>query len=82
MYTRAPPSDEQGHMPDTPHSYSDVIEIIWWFIAALDDSVVPGSGSREEQFTPEFFPLEEALEKLSFQNDRDVLQKAVSLVQS
>ncbi|KAJ5106219.1 hypothetical protein N7456_002894 [Penicillium angulare] len=93
MYTRAPPSDEQGHMPDMPRSYPDITEpfmgkdavkdvkIIWWFIAALDEGVVPGSGGdAEEQFTPEFFPLEEALEKLSFQNDRDVLKKAVSLV--
>ena len=101
MYSRAPPSEEQGHMPDVPRLYPDMtepfmvtmrqlgkdgvndIKIIWWFIAALDDGVVPGfGGSAEEQFTPEFFPLEEALEKLSFQNDRDVLQKAISLVQS
>ncbi|GAB1210727.1 hypothetical protein APSETT445_009524 [Aspergillus pseudonomiae] len=100
MQTRAPPIDEQGHLPDVPRSYPDLTEpfmvtirqlgkdgghdvkIIWWFIAALDDGVVPGSASRgEEQFTPEFFPLEEALEKLSFQNDRDVLKQAISLIQ-
>ncbi|KAJ5718225.1 hypothetical protein N7488_003871 [Penicillium malachiteum] len=56
------------------------MKIIWWFIAALDEEVVPGSTIGEEQFTPEFFPLQQALEKLSFQNDRDVLRKAISLV--
>ncbi|KAE8345630.1 hypothetical protein BDV24DRAFT_159491 [Aspergillus arachidicola] len=100
MQTRAPPIDEQGHMPDVPRLFPDITEpfmvtmrqlgkdgvpdvkIIWWFIAALDEGVVPGSGgSGEEQFTSEFFPLEEALEKLSFQNDRNVLQKAISLIQ-
>ncbi|KAJ5714879.1 uncharacterized protein N7483_012060 [Penicillium malachiteum] len=68
MYTRAPPIDEQGYMSDIPRSYPDVIEpfmlgkdgaddvkIIWWFIAALDEGVVPGSAGGEEQFTPEFF---------------------------
>ncbi|KAJ5712749.1 hypothetical protein N7493_009217 [Penicillium malachiteum] len=98
MYTRAPPIDERGHMPDIPRLYPDIVEpfmvtmrhlgtdgvkdvkIIWWFIAALDEGVVPGSASGEEQFTPEFFPLQQALEKLSFQNDRDVLREAISLV--
>ncbi|KAJ6024315.1 hypothetical protein N7540_005112 [Penicillium herquei] len=98
MYTRAPPIDEQGHMPDISRLYPDIIEpfmvtmrqlgkdrandvkIIWWYIAALDEGVVPGSAGGEEQFRPEFFPLQQALEKLSFQNDRDVLQKAISLV--
>ncbi|KAJ5415512.1 hypothetical protein N7465_004207 [Penicillium sp. CMV-2018d] len=98
MNTRAPPVDEQGHMPDTPRSYADLTEpfmvtmrqlggekgndvkIIWWYIAALDEGVVAGSKEGEEEFTPKFFPLEEALQKLSFQNDRNVLEKAISLV--
>lgn len=57
------------------------VKVIWWYIAALDEGLVAGSGSGAgEQFTSEFFPLEEALEKLSFQNDRMVLQKAITLV--
>lgn len=102
MRTRAPPMDEEGHMPDKPQSYPDLIEpfmvtmrqlgggkvndvkIIWWYIAALDEGVVAGSDGNggDKEFTPEFFPLEEALKKLSFQNDRDVLEKAIALVEA
>ena len=100
MYTRAPPTDEQGQMPDEPRSYPDLTEpfmvtirqlggdsesnvkIIWWYIATLDEGGVAGSGGSDEEFTPVFFSLEEAVEKLSFQNDRMVLQKAVALVET
>ncbi|OGM39204.1 NUDIX domain [Aspergillus bombycis] len=101
MHTRAPPMDEQGHMPDKPRSYPaltepfmvtmrqlggegvDEIKIIWWYIAALDGGAVAGSaGPAEEEFTPEFFSLGEAVEKLSFENDRAVLRKAISLVEA
>lgn len=38
------------------------VKIIWWYIAALDDGVVAGCGSgAEEEFTPKFFFLEEAV---------------------
>ncbi|KAI9933907.1 hypothetical protein ASPWEDRAFT_35880 [Aspergillus wentii DTO 134E9] len=97
MHTRAPPLDERGHVPDEPREYADLTEpfmvtmrelggdgvkIIWWYVAALDEGVVPESGGSggEEEFTAEFFPLEEAVERLSFRNDRDVLQRAISLV--
>jgi len=56
------------------------IKIIWWYIAALDEGVVVGSGGADEKFTPKFFSLKEAVKKLSFQNDRAVLEKAISLV--
>ncbi|KAJ6149620.1 hypothetical protein N7471_000819 [Penicillium samsonianum] len=100
MYTRAPPIDEQGQMPDEPRSYPDLTEpfmvtvrqlggdgesnvkIIWWYIATLDEGGFAGSGGSEEEFTPVFFSLEEAVKKLSFQNDRMVLQKAIALVET
>lgn len=100
MQTRAPPMDEEGHMPDEPRPFSDLtepfmvtirqlggdrvknIKIVGWYIAALNEGVVAGSANGAEEFTPEFFPLEEAVEKLSFQDDRAVLQKAISLMES
>ncbi|KAJ5874620.1 NUDIX domain [Penicillium soppii] len=100
MYTRAPPIDEQGHMPDEPRSYPDLTEpfmvtirqlggdsesnvkIIWWYIATLDEGEVAGSRDGEDEFTPVFFSLKEAVEKLSFENDRAVLRKAVALVET
>lgn len=100
IYIRAPPMDEQGHMPDEPRCYPDLTEpfmvtirqfggdgatgvkIIWWYIAALDEGAVAGSvGKAEEEFTARFFPLEEAVEKLSFRDDWAVLQKAIALVE-
>ncbi|KAB8220556.1 hypothetical protein BDV33DRAFT_172172 [Aspergillus novoparasiticus] len=58
------------------------VKIIWWYIAALDEGMVAGSaGKAEEEFTARFFSLEEAVEKLSLQNDRAVLQKAIALVE-
>ncbi|EAU31850.1 predicted protein [Aspergillus terreus NIH2624] len=98
MRTRAPPRDEQGHMPDKPRAYPELTEpfmvtmrqlggegtndvkIIWWYIAALDEGVSGAVGEAEEEFSALFFPLEEAVQKLSFQNDRTVLQKAIALV--
>ncbi|KAB8260228.1 hypothetical protein BDV32DRAFT_149709 [Aspergillus pseudonomiae] len=57
------------------------IKIIWWYIAALDGGVIAGSpgGEWEKEFTPEFFSLGEAVEKLSFEDDRAVLRKAIAL---
>lgn len=57
------------------------IKIIWWYIAELDGTGVAGSGG-EEHFASEFFPLDEAVQKLTFQNDRSVLQRAIALVDS
>ena len=58
------------------------VKIIWWFIAALDEDVegkeqLPG----EAQFTPQFLPCDEAITKLTFQTDRDVVIRAVELVE-
>lgn len=98
MATRAPPPDEQGLVPDEPRLYSNLtepfmvtmrelsaengkeIKIIWWYIAELEGTGVVGSG--EEHFASEFFPLDEAVQRLAFQNDRNVLQRAISLVDS
>ncbi|KAJ5468550.1 hypothetical protein N7475_006302 [Penicillium sp. IBT 31633x] len=102
MRTRAPPIDEQGHMPDKARSYQDLtepfmitirqlggdsdgasdIKMTWWYIAALDEGVVASCGGGEEEFTPKFFPLEEAKKMLSFHNDIAVLERAIQLVES
>ncbi|KAJ5814181.1 uncharacterized protein N7503_000931 [Penicillium pulvis] len=57
------------------------VKTIWWYIAVLDKDVLP-SGGGEEQFAPAFLPLQEALEKLSFPNDRMVLQRAINIVEA
>lgn len=59
------------------------VKLIWWYIAEVDGDIPEGAASRgEEWFESEFFPLDEAVRRLTFQNDRDVLSRAVSLVRS
>jgi 8-oxo-dGTP pyrophosphatase MutT (NUDIX family) len=56
-------------------------KIIWWYIAVLEDEdknaeKLPG----EEKFMPKFVTCDKALEMLTFQTDRDVVAKAIGLV--
>lgn len=57
------------------------IKLIWWFIAVLDESNIAGSDQGgEEAFVPKFFSPHEAMQKLTFQNDHDVLERAIAIV--
>lgn len=56
-------------------------KIIWWFVAVLetgDQPKLPG----EEKWRPEFLPCSTALNTLTFQNDREVLDRACLLLQN
>lgn len=55
------------------------VKIIWWYIAEVEDRVSGGVG--EEKFIPEFFDNKDAVEKLTFQGDREILKRAVELVE-
>jgi 8-oxo-dGTP pyrophosphatase MutT (NUDIX family) len=57
----------------------DGVKIIWWFIAVLD--VVGDRGPGEQTFRSEFFDCEEAIGKLWFETDREVLRRAVEIVE-
>lgn len=63
------------------------VKLIWWFVAVIDGetdgngSSVP-VGAGESGFRAEFFTFEEAVGKLSFRNDREVLERAIALVQN
>jgi 8-oxo-dGTP pyrophosphatase MutT (NUDIX family) len=58
------------------------MKLIWWYIAALDGDWAEHRGTGEADFDPQFFSVEEALEKLTYQTDREVLRKAVNLVEN
>jgi 8-oxo-dGTP pyrophosphatase MutT (NUDIX family) len=94
MRTRAPPQDEEGRVPDEPRALPDITEpfmvtmrqlgdsdmkIIWWYVAALDNGDESGH-CGEKDFTPRFFPLDEAVQMLSFEADRSVLRKAINIL--
>lgn len=63
------------------------MKLIWWFVTVVDGepdgngSSVP-VGAGESDFRAEFFTFEEAVGKLSFRNDREVLERAIALVQN
>ena len=89
MTTRAPPTTETGDYPDEPMVHENVcepfmltcrhlhgnggIKLIWWYIAAIDESAEVGLG--EEQFTTRLVGFEEALDMLTFESDREVVRK-------
>lgn len=58
------------------------MKIIWWYAAVVvhdqADNALQGEG--EAQFRAQFFNIADAVAKLTFQNDRDTLERAVALV--
>ena len=97
MATRAPPTDASANIPDRARVYPGLTEpfmctmreighrlhvkIIWWYIAVLDDESEANRLAGEDDFRPEFFSYRKAIETLTFQTDRGVLEKAFQLVE-
>ncbi|RJE25583.1 NUDIX domain protein [Aspergillus sclerotialis] len=98
MSTRAPRATEADDVSDQARSYPDLSEpfmslfaswvkdqtqkLIWWYIAAVDEEPSDSRPSADCNFTAEFFTYDEALQKLTFQDDRNVLARAITLVES
>jgi hypothetical protein len=57
-------------------------KLIWWYIAAVDKSFSSSTPSADRDFRAEFFTYDEALQKLTFQDDRNILTRAITLVES
>ena len=55
-------------------------KLIWWYIAVLEYDAYRRRGPGEEQFKPEFFAADDAVQKLHFESDREVLRKAVEII--
>ncbi|KAL5425159.1 hypothetical protein PMIN06_004727 [Paraphaeosphaeria minitans] len=97
MPTRATPADAHPDVPDKVHVYENLVEpfmcqirtlkagkgtkIIFWFIATLEEDAGRGRLPGEDTWLPTFKSWHSALNALTFQNDREVLQKALSLLQ-
>jgi 8-oxo-dGTP pyrophosphatase MutT (NUDIX family) len=54
------------------------VKVIWWFVAVLGEERSLG----EATFRPEFFDCEVAVEKLYFETDREVLRRAIGIVEN
>ena len=93
MSTRAPRAIETGDYLDELRVHEKVCEpfmltcrhlnggcnvkLIWWYIAAIDESAEVGRG--EEQFEARLVGFDEALSILTFENDREIVRKAVAV---
>ncbi|KAH6894401.1 hypothetical protein B0T10DRAFT_480379 [Thelonectria olida] len=98
MSTRAPGSAETNDVPDEVRTFAGLTEpfmltvrelgdggdvkLIWWYIAVLDGLNGNEGVKGEDQFTARFLSYEEALRRLTYKNDRDVLQRAIDLIQA
>lgn len=95
MATRATLPNAHADVVDRPHVYDNITEpfmctiremrkpqrtkIIWWFIAALDNRAEKLAG--EQKYVPHFLDCDKALTTLTFKGDREVLRRAMNLVQ-
>ncbi|KAL2022014.1 hypothetical protein VTK56DRAFT_6254 [Thermocarpiscus australiensis] len=95
MYTRAPPAVETEQLDDRARFYTGICEpftlqirrlypnqvkLIWWFIAAVDEEVLPQEGETDS-YAVKFYSYTEVLDKLTFQMDREMVKKAIELVE-
>lgn len=60
----------------------DDIKIIFWFIAKAEDGVdkVHGTQMATEDYESTFMDAQKAVEKLTFEGDRDIVRRALALV--
>jgi len=96
MPTRATPVDEDNpNMPDKARVEEGLTEavalhirkagragdvkLVWWFVAAIDEDAEVGRG--EEGFEVGLWGYEDAMEKLSFEDDRKALRTAIELLE-
>jgi 8-oxo-dGTP pyrophosphatase MutT (NUDIX family) len=56
------------------------VKIIWWFITVLDEEHKE-RGPGEQSMEADFFDCEEALEKLWYETDREIVRRAMDIVQ-
>jgi len=93
LKTRAPPQIEpEGGSPDIVRIEGNSTEpfmitlreigdgqmkLIWWYVAEVD--IIKTFGMPEAQFRVQFFEFKQALEMLTFQTDREVVERAIKL---
>jgi 8-oxo-dGTP pyrophosphatase MutT (NUDIX family) len=96
MPTRATPPDAPADFPDRRRIYENLTEafsytviemsrpkrtkFIYWYIAVLDEQEGADKLPGEERYKPEFLDCRKALETLTYETDRRVLAKAMTVV--
>ncbi|GKT41767.1 uncharacterized protein ColSpa_01948 [Colletotrichum spaethianum] len=58
------------------------VKLVWWYVATVEgrNGTEEDTAGGEAQFEAAFFDCDEAVEKLTFEADREVLRRAVHLV--
>ena len=98
MSTRAPAATEMANTFDQARCYTGLTEsfmvtirkiegksnakIIWWYIAEVEQNVSAEMFSGESSFAARFFNYDDALQRLTYNENRDVLRRAISPVES
>ena len=97
MYSRAPPTVETEELDDRARFYTDICEpftlqirrlgeghvkLIWWFVAAVDEDVPPEDTVDGGRHSVEFHNYQTVLNKLTFQMDREMVKKAIEVVEN
>lgn len=97
MFTRNPPAVEMKPVPDEPRVHTDAqepfalqfrrlpkgdVKLIWWYIAAVNEEGEFNADTQEQdRFGVEFHSYTDVLNKLMFQMDRDMVNKAINIVE-
>ncbi|KAK3294910.1 uncharacterized protein B0H64DRAFT_197900 [Chaetomium fimeti] len=60
------------------------IKLIWWFVAAVDEETPPKEREAPERdrYAVEFYSYADVLGKLTFQMDREMVKRAIELVEN
>ncbi|VUC20064.1 unnamed protein product [Clonostachys rosea] len=97
MHTRSPPAVEVEKLDDRARFYEGITEpltlqirrrgdsevkLIWWYVAAVDETVSPVKSAEKERYAAEFFSYSDVLEKLTFRTDREMVKKAIEVVEN
>ena len=59
------------------------VKLIWWFIAAVEEGKAPKEERPgEERFEVVFYGYEDAVSKLTYQGDRELVEQAIAMVEA
>lgn len=59
------------------------VKLIWWFVAAVEEGDRPKEERLgEEQFEVGFYGYQEAVARLTFQGDKDLVEQAIAMVKT
>jgi len=98
MPIRAPPTVEETYSPDIAQVRETVSDpfaltireeegggrkLIWWYIAKVDENIkMMGKSIVDSHFESLFVSYGEAVSLLSYKEDRDLVERAIELVQN